>query len=43
MVLELAVADECNAIVTHNVKDFAGSEQFGLQIWTPRMFLNQST
>ncbi|NNE36562.1 MAG: putative toxin-antitoxin system toxin component, PIN family [Rhodothermales bacterium] len=40
MVLELAVADSCDAIVTHNVRDFAGIEDFGLQLWTPQMFLH---
>lgn len=42
MVLELAVADACDGIVTHNVRDFAGIEQFGLRLWTPRSFLKET-
>lgn len=38
-VLELAVAAECRAIVTHNVRDFAGARTFGVQILTPGDFL----
>lgn len=38
-VLELAVAAECDTIVTHNVKDFVGCEQFGLRAETPGEFL----
>jgi len=34
MVLELAVESESNFIVTHNVRDFTGIEQFGLQATT---------
>lgn len=40
MVLELAVAAACNAIVTFNVRDFSGAERFGIQIITPGDFLN---
>jgi len=39
MVLEIAVAGQCEYIVTHNVKDFRGVEQFGIKIATPQMFL----
>ncbi|MBC8244747.1 MAG: putative toxin-antitoxin system toxin component, PIN family [Verrucomicrobia bacterium] len=39
MILELAVAARCPYILTHNVKDFAGSDQFGVQALTPRKFL----
>ncbi len=39
MVLELAVAGHCSHIVTHNVKDFTGIADFGLQVTTPREFL----
>ena len=39
MVLEVAVASGCSHIVTFNEKDFAGSEQFGVHIVTPQMFL----
>jgi putative PIN family toxin of toxin-antitoxin system len=34
-VLELAVAAECDAVVTHNVRDFAGARTFGVRIMTP--------
>jgi putative PIN family toxin of toxin-antitoxin system len=40
MVLELALAAECTHIITHNVKDFDGSEQLGVTALTPREFLN---
>lgn len=36
MVLEVAVESESEFIVTHNVRDFAGIEQFGLQAITPK-------
>ena len=39
MVLELAVAGRCEYIVTFNLKDFAGSEAFGIAAITPREFL----
>ncbi len=39
MVLELAFAAGCRHIVTHNVKDFCGSEQFGITAVTPQAFL----
>ena len=34
-ILELAVALEANCIVTHNIRDFNGSENFGVRIVTP--------
>ncbi len=39
MVLELAVAAGCPRIITHNVKDYRGSEQFGVIATTPGEFL----
>jgi len=39
MVLELAFAAECRHIITHNVKDFHGSEQVGATALSPREFL----
>ena len=39
MVLELAFAAGCTYIVTHNVKDFHGSEELGVTVITPRDFL----
>lgn len=41
MILELAVSAEVSAIVTHNVKDFGGSEKFGIEILTPKEFLQR--
>ena len=39
MVLELAVTASCNYIVTYNVNDFKGIENFGIQAITPKEFL----
>ncbi len=39
MVLECAVAARCSRIVTHNVKDFRGSESLGVQAVRPADFL----
>jgi len=39
LVLELAVAANCEYIVTFNVKDFQGAEQFGLRVRRPKEFL----
>ena len=39
MVLELAVAGRCDAIVTFNLKDFKAAKQFGIDVITPREFL----
>ncbi len=39
MVLELAVAAGSRYIVTHNVRDFRGSERFGITALPPRDFL----
>jgi putative PIN family toxin of toxin-antitoxin system len=41
MVAELAVAAGAAAIVTHNVRDFAGVERFGILVLTPGQFLRQ--
>ena len=38
-VLELAVAAGCQAIVTHNVRDFRGAAAFGVRVVTPPVFL----
>jgi predicted nucleic acid-binding protein len=40
MVLEAAVNGRCGAVVTHNVRDFAGSLAFGVQALTPAQFLS---
>ena len=39
MILELAVSGQCEVIVTYNKKDFVGVGQFGLQVMTPKEFL----
>lgn len=39
MLLELAVEASAKFIVTHNQRDFQGSESFGIQIVTPSQFL----
>jgi putative PIN family toxin of toxin-antitoxin system len=39
MLLELAVAARCSAIVTHNIRDFAGAQSFGISILNPGAFL----
>ncbi|MHC4451828.1 MAG: putative toxin-antitoxin system toxin component, PIN family [Planctomycetota bacterium] len=39
MVLELAVEAEAEFIVTHNLRDFAGADRFGVRVVTPQAFL----
>jgi predicted nucleic acid-binding protein len=39
MVLELAVEARCRYLVTFNVRDFTGAEQFGIEVVTPKQFL----
>ena len=41
LVLELAVASQCTAIVTFNERHFMGCETFGLRVLTPRAFLDE--
>jgi predicted nucleic acid-binding protein len=41
MVLELAVAASCDAIVTHNRRDFAPVHQFGIRVLSPSDFLEE--
>jgi len=38
-ILELAVAAGCEAVVTHNVRDFGGARPFRIQVLTPSEFL----
>lgn len=40
MILELAVAASCPYIVTHNLRDFRGTEKWGVAAVTPSVFLN---
>jgi PIN domain len=39
MVLELAVAANCDAIVTHNRRHFRGVGRFGIRVLSPAKFL----
>ena len=39
LILELAVSAQCDYIVTHNLADFKGIEEFGVEAITPREFL----
>lgn len=39
MVLEVAVASGCDAIVTFNERDFRGAEQFAVAVLSPAQFL----
>jgi putative PIN family toxin of toxin-antitoxin system len=41
MVLELAVAARCEAIVTYNVRDFAEAQKFGVSVLEPAPFLSR--
>jgi putative PIN family toxin of toxin-antitoxin system len=40
-ILELAVAAQAQYIVTHNLRDFAGVEAFGLEVITPAQMLTK--
>jgi putative PIN family toxin of toxin-antitoxin system len=39
MILELAVKAGCDSVVTYNIRDFAGIEQFGISAVPPAAFL----
>jgi putative PIN family toxin of toxin-antitoxin system len=39
MVLELAVTAACKYILTYNLNDFKGSEKFGIEVITPKAFV----
>lgn len=41
LVLELAVAAACDAIVTHNVRDFDAAGRFGIRVVAPADFLHE--
>lgn len=38
-VLELGIASGCDAIVTHNLRDFRSADLLGIQVLSPRDFL----
>jgi putative PIN family toxin of toxin-antitoxin system len=40
-VLELAVSSETKIIVTHNIKDYKGSDKFGVRAMTPKKLLEE--
>jgi putative PIN family toxin of toxin-antitoxin system len=40
LILELAVSAQCDYIVTHNLADFKGIEEFGVKAITPGEFLH---
>lgn len=41
LILELAFAAGCDAVVTHNVRDFSGAERLGIRVITPATFLRE--
>lgn len=41
MVAEVAVASGASLLVTHNLRDFAGVERFGIRALSPAAFLKQ--
>jgi len=41
LVAEVAVAAGCEAVVTHNRRDFVGVQRFNLHVWSPAEFLNK--
>jgi putative PIN family toxin of toxin-antitoxin system len=41
MVLELAVAAECEYVITYNTSDFRGIDRFGIEAVEPRCFLQR--
>jgi putative PIN family toxin of toxin-antitoxin system len=41
MVLELAVVARCDYIITYNKNDFKGTERFGIEVMTPKEFLEK--
>ena len=43
MILELAFTSNSSYIITHNLRDFVGIDQFGIQAITPSEFLRLIT
>jgi predicted nucleic acid-binding protein len=42
MILEVAVAARCSALVTHNRRHFAGAERLGVKVVAPIEFLRET-
>lgn len=40
-ILDLAVKGRCDAIVTYNIRDFSGIDQFGIRVIDPQTFLRE--
>jgi len=40
-ILEVAVQSQCDFIVTHNLRDFVGTEKFGIKAVSPGNFLRK--
>jgi len=41
LLVELAVTANCDFIITYNKKDFQGVERFGIEVLTPKEFLER--
>lgn len=41
LVLEVAIAGNCNAIITYTKRHFKNVEKFGLRVFDPREFLSE--
>ena len=41
LVLELAVSSQSDAIITYNISDFAGCDQFGIRIIPPAILIKE--
>ena len=42
LILELAVSGQADVLVTYNLKDFTGSERFGIRILSPAQFIQET-
>jgi putative PIN family toxin of toxin-antitoxin system len=40
-ILDLAVKGGCDAIITFNIRDFSGVDQFGIRVMNPQSFLRE--
>ncbi len=41
LILDLAVAAQCDCIITYNQKDFVGTDKFGIRVLDPKTFLEE--